>query len=164
MLRSPPREPPAGSVVAERPEASNSRMLSSSTIDLFGRHSPQVWTTVSTPSSDLQSRFLCGVIDTGSDLSLIPQEALLPYMLSSLRPCPLNSIRTANGGTCKILGVIDLNICFYVLPQRRRPAVPSNPTPEEVVPGLTFPACFIVIDSLSVDMLLGMDFLRHFSM
>ncbi|KAF4648352.1 hypothetical protein FOL47_003394, partial [Perkinsus chesapeaki] len=123
-----------------------------------------VWTTVSTPSSDLQSRFLCGVIDTGSDLSLIPQEALLPYMLSSLRPCPLNFIRTANGGTCKILGVIDLNICFYVLPQGRRPAIPSNPTPEEVVPGLTFPACFIVIDSLSVDMLLGMDFLRHFSM
>ncbi|KAF4722433.1 hypothetical protein FOZ63_030498, partial [Perkinsus olseni] len=85
-------------------------------------------------------------------------------MLSLVRPCPLNFIRTANGGTCKILGVLDLDVCFYVLPPGREPSSRSGPTKDEVVPGPVFPVCMIVIDSLSVDMLLGMDFLRHFGM
>ncbi|KAF4649021.1 hypothetical protein FOL46_002192 [Perkinsus olseni] len=163
--RSPLREPPAGSVIAGRPEAINSSLTSASTyIDLFGRHSPQVWVMVSSPLSVDRSALLCGVIDTGSDLSLIPQQALSPSMLSLVRPCPLNFIRTANGGTCKILGVLDLDVCFYVLPPGREPSSRSGPTKDEVVPGPVFPVCMIVIDSLSVDMLLGMDFLRHFGM
>ncbi|KAF4730151.1 hypothetical protein FOZ63_008823, partial [Perkinsus olseni] len=119
---------------------------------------------VSSPLSVDRSALLCGVIDTGSDLSLIPQQALSPSMLSLVRPCPLNFIRTANGGTCKILGVLDLDVCFYVLPPGREPSSRSGPTKDEVVPGPVFPVCMIVIDSLSVDMLLGMDFLRHFGM
>ncbi|KAF4651443.1 hypothetical protein FOL47_000405, partial [Perkinsus chesapeaki] len=100
MLRSPPREPPAGSVVAERPEAAPRCGLRCR------------------PRALICSLGSCGVIDTGR----------LPVVVT---------IHRQIGGTGKNGPMVVLG---------RRPAIPPNPTAEEVVPGLNFPAGFTVIE------------------